>query len=724
MKIALGIDTGGTYTDAVLLDQASGTLIAATKALTTHRDLALGIEAAIDQVFAPAARLNGQGHRRVAPPDVSLVGLSTTLATNAIVEGHGGAVCLILIGYDRQLIRERAFEEALVTDDVVYLEGGHTIDGREHAPLDEAAAHDAILARQGDVAAFAISGYFGVRNPAHELRVKALVETLTRDETGLSLPVTCGHELTTKLNAIRRATTVALNARLIPTLRNLILTVRQRLDRVGIVAPLMVVKGDGSLVRSAWAVRRPIETILSGPAASVVGAAYVAEQKDVWIVDVGGTTTDIAVLRDGVPRLNAQGAQVGRWRTMVEAADVHTVGLGGDSQVWVGNGAELNDHSPTSGGNGAGPQGPQPLSVGPRRVLPLCRLSEIHSALGDELRRQRHVKKRPLLPLVGQFLVARRPPGGTLAAGDRELVKRLQDGPVALIALAQDPVYQTFLQGRINRLVETQLVMLAGFTPTDALHALGRFQTWDAETARLGAELLAAQLDLSPKAFCEAVVASVSHRIATELVTKIVNDEIGPVDWATQPVAAGLLSRALNLVPGTDLSCRLTLRQPVVAVGAPVTAYVPAAAERLNTELILPHHAGVANAIGAVVGSVVQRALVLIRPIDFGAFYRLHLPGNLGINGAVKDFDTLEACIAYAENAIPPRLRALAEEAGAHQVEVQVTHDERTAPVGDKIDEEIFLEARLTFTAAGRPATAVDDLQRAALQGKGETNVS
>ncbi len=707
MDIALGIDTGGTYTDAVLVDQASGKILAATKALTTHRDLAIGIGAAIENVFAACERQGGEARLEsgedphLRPGDVGLVGLSTTLATNAIVEGQGSPVCLLLIGYDETLIRQRAFEEELVTQDVVYLAGGHTIDGEEQAPLDEAAAREAIRARRDKVAAFAISGYFSVRNPAHELRIKALVEELTGDEHGGALPITCGHELTTKLNAIRRATTVALNARLIPMLQDLIVTVRSMLDRSGIQAPLMIVKGDGSLVRSEWALQRPIETILSGPAASVVGASHVAGDKDVWVVDVGGTTTDIALLRDGRPRLNPEGAQVGRWRTMVEAADVHTVGLGGDSHVRLST-------------NGSQPRLPgdrRPIRVGPQRVLPLCRLVHAHPDMLDELRRQQYIKKRPLLPFVAQFLTPRRSPAADLPATDQALVDQLALGPRSLVSLAQDPIYHTFLMERVERLTGQQLVTRSGFTPTDALHVLGRFDAWDAEAARLGAELLAAQLGLSAEAFCEAVVEAVSHRVSTELVTKVLSDEVASpkwgaeADWAQEPVAAGLLERALNLVKDTDLACRLTLRQPVVAVGAPVGAYMPKAAQDLNTDLCLPDHADVANAVGAVVGSVVQRARVLIRPIEFGALYRVHLPGDLGLAETVRDFDTVLACVAYAKDAVPSRLRQLAEKAGAHHVDVQVVRTDHTAPIREKIDESVFLETELVFTAAGRPAT-------------------
>ncbi|MCK4832572.1 MAG: hypothetical protein KAS81_07380, partial [Anaerolineales bacterium] len=232
MTIALGIDTGGTYTDAVLValaggaDQAGAALagraaegsvptgtdagasvLVGIKALTTRRDLSLGIGNAVTAVFE---------HGAVRPDKVDLVALSTTLATNAIVEGQGSSICLLLIGYDSELIRQFGFDRDLATGNVVYLCGGHDVAGDEVEPLDEAAAQDAIRAHLGQVEAFAVSGYFGVRNPAHELRVRELVRQLA----GPDFPVTCGHELTTRLNSVRRATTAALNARLIPLLHD------------------------------------------------------------------------------------------------------------------------------------------------------------------------------------------------------------------------------------------------------------------------------------------------------------------------------------------------------------------------------------------------------------------------------------------------------------------------------------------------------------------------
>jgi N-methylhydantoinase A/oxoprolinase/acetone carboxylase beta subunit len=674
MTIALGIDTGGTYTDAVLVDHDSGVVLEGAKALTTRHDLSIGIGEAVRAVLA-------QG---VSPTDVDLVALSTTLATNAIVEGQGSPVCLLLIGYDRELIQRYGFDQDLAAEDVVYVRGGHNGLGDEVEALDEAAAREAILERRDHVEAFAVSGYFGVRNPDHELRVRALVEELTAGVDGLPAPVTCGHELTTRLNAVRRATTVALNAKLIPLLRELIATVRQTLDELGISAPLMVVKGDGSLVRAGWALQRPIETILSGPAASVVGAWHLAARGDVWVVDVGGTTTDIAVLADGRPRVNPEGAQVGRWRTMVEAVDVHTVGLGGDSQVRV------------NGGHAAGPGW---LAIGPRRVVPLCLLASQYPDITRLLNRQVGEDQRD--SLAGQFVLAQRQATHALSESDREFMETLARGPQALSALSSRLRYSFLISRQIESLVARRLVLLAGFTPTDALHVLGHFARWDADASRYGAELLATQAGLTPEEFCRRVVSGVSDRVATELVTKALGDEGALPDWAGEPAATSLLTRALNGSQGSKLDCRLTLNQPVIAIGAPVAAYLPRTSRQLHTELVIPEHAGVANALGAVVGGVVQQARVLIHPLEEeGALFRLHLPDG------IRDLSSLEESVAYAQAVVPDYLARLARQAGAQQVEVKMTRKDRTAPVKGGWGSEIFLSTELTFTAAGRPSLA------------------
>ncbi|MGD9148326.1 MAG: hydantoinase/oxoprolinase family protein, partial [Anaerolineae bacterium] len=637
----------------------------------TRRDLAIGIGQAMDAVF--------QQPGAPPPDDVSLVSLSTTLATNAIVEGQGSPVCLFLIGYDPALIRQYGFEDELVTRDVVYITGGHDIHGDEAAPLDEAALRQAVLARKDQVDAFAVSAYFGVRNPDHELRTRELIGQLT------GLPVTCGHELTTRLNSVRRATTVALNARLVPLLRELIETLRRTLVERAISAPLMVVKGDGSLVRAEWALQRPVETILSGPAASAVGAWHLAGQDGtdirdgaLWVVDVGGTTTDIAALHGGHPRLNPEGAQVGHWRTMVEAVDVHTVGLGGDSHV------RLNPD--------------RRLVIGPRRVVPLSLLAEQYPQILDELQSQGMAPVRA--ELANQFLLARRPPTRPLTDDEGAIMDRLAKGPVSLAFLVRESRFGTLVLRRVEELVAERLVLRAGFTPTDALHALGRLDIWNAEAARMGGRVLAAMARRSVEDLCQAVAEGVSSRAATALVSKVLSDEAHIPNWQQEPTAALLLDRALDGRQKGELAFALTLHRPVVAIGAPVEAYMPRVAEQLNTRLVIPSHAEVANAVGAVAGGVVQRQRVLITPIEDGEALRVHLPQG------VRDFLDVEEAVLYAQQQMIPWVENQARQAGAAQVEVKMKRHDRDVLVQAGWGDKLYLGTELIFTAVGRPSPA------------------
>jgi N-methylhydantoinase A/oxoprolinase/acetone carboxylase beta subunit len=212
--------------------------------------------------------------------------------------------------------------------------------------------------------------------------------------------------------------------------------------------------------------------------------------------------------------------------------------------------------------------------------------------------------------------------------------------------------------------------------------------------------LLARRAQLAPEAFCERVVAEVSNRVTTELVSKVLGDEASLPDWAREPSAAALLARAVGNVPVSDLSCRLVLQQPVVAVGAPVEAYLPRTAQQLGTELVIPPHAGVANAVGAVAGGVVQRMRALVRPTEVEGAYRVYLPDGY------QDVTSVQAGVDWARRVIPDQLRDRARRAGADQVEVHMERADRIAPVDIEWGQDLFVETELTFVAVGRPSLA------------------
>jgi N-methylhydantoinase A/oxoprolinase/acetone carboxylase beta subunit len=672
VNLALGIDTGGTYTDAVLVNHDDGSVLAGAKALTTRHNLSEGIANALSALFQT------QTVAHLHPRDIGLVSVSTTLATNALAESHSGAITLFLIGYDEGLMQQYGFSGRLSTHDVVYVRGGHNDRGEEVAPLDlEQVAHEVEL-RVGRTEAYAVSGYFSVRNPAHELQVRDLIARLT------DCPVSCGHQLSSRLNAVRRATTTALNAHLILPLGELIRSLRLTISELGIAAPLMVVKGDGSLISADIAYERPIETILSGPAASVVGAWHLAGRRNVWVVDVGGTTTDIAALSDGAPRLNREGAQVASWRTMVEAIDVHTTGLGGDSHVRMDGGGEL--------------------LIGPGRVIPICLLASQFPDVKAELSAQEAMPGRKHLPDSAQFLTRSREPGYTLSPIEQELLAMLQVGPRSLLSLVRSARAHGHYRRSLELLEQRGLARRAAFTPTDALHVLGAFRRWDADAAFLAASLVARQLGITAGELCERVVSGMSGQIASELVSKALRDSGTAAGWQDESAAAALVRCALDGVTGDagELECRLTLRRPVVAIGAPVEAYLPAVASKLHTQLVIPGWSEVANAVGAVAGSVTQRARVSIAPIDQGERYRAYLLDGF------HDFGHLEDAVAFVSARMLPEMEARVRAAGAEQVESGMRREDQFAPVAGNPDDRLYLGTELEFRASGRPAFARD----------------
>jgi hypothetical protein len=291
--VGLGIDAGGTYTDAVVYDFGAEAVLSKAKALTTHHDPLIGISEALD-ALAPELL------ERAA-----LVALSTTHATNAIVEDRGGQPGCIVMPHG-------GFDEARVLWPHRAVIGGRmSIGGEEIEPFDEEGCREAVreLLAAG-VDAFAVSGYGSTRNPAHELAAREVIAG------ECDLPVVCGHELSAKLNFLSRANTAALNARLLPIIDRLLTAARQTLADRGINAPLMIVKGDGSLINVETALGRPVETVLSGPAASVLGARHLAGRDDAMVIDVGGTTTDAAIIAraDRSSRLRGRALAAGRHR--------------------------------------------------------------------------------------------------------------------------------------------------------------------------------------------------------------------------------------------------------------------------------------------------------------------------------------------------------------------------------------------------------------------------
>ncbi|WP_282062455.1 hydantoinase/oxoprolinase family protein [Roseobacter litoralis] len=667
MPILLGVDTGGTYTDAVLIRDEKE-VIATAKSLTTRHDLAEGIGAAVRAVLRAAA---------IAPADVSMASLSTTLATNALVEGQGGRIALILIGFQERDLDTHGLRDALKGDPVLICSGGHDHAGAEVAALDSDLIQQFLRGQAKDVSAFAVAAQFATRNPAHELEAAALIEEVT------GRPVSASHELSAKLNGPKRAMTALLNARLVGMIDRLIGRAEDMLRALGITAPMMVVRGDGALISAVQARHHPIETILSGPAASLVGARWLTGAQDALVSDIGGTTTDIALLKDGRPAIDPAGAQVGPYRTMVEAVAMRTTGLGGDSAVEM-----------VSGGLA------RAITLGPRRVVPVSLMAHhapevVHVALDAALRAAAPGEHdaRFVQAVRGQSTEG-------LSARETTLLDRIGSTihPLGSVLRAR------LEHSALNRLVERGLVQLGGVTPSDASHVLGTLTDWDAEAARKALVLLARRrsgagevLARTAQDMAQMIVDQLTQQTVTALLEAAFAEENADFGGAPGDLARhGLMQAGLRAHRGL-LRFDAALDVPVVGLGASAPTYYPAVGRAVRAEMVLPEHAGVANAIGAVVGRVTMRRAGSVTSPAEGRF-RVHF------DSGPEDFADCDAALQALEAHLRERAQADAAQAGAADIQLTVTRDVKTAGVEAR---EVFVEALITVEAAGRPRVTV-----------------
>ncbi len=665
MSLRLGIDTGGTFTDAVLVDDNKN-IVNAGKSLTTRFDLSLGIGDVIAKL--PPASL----------AEVSMVSLSTTLTTNSVVEDLGAPVCVLLPGYNAEQIRQSGLLEILPAQFVVRFDGGHDAVGREHSPLDLAAAQEAIEKLKEQVSAFAISSMFGTRNSSHENRIKQMVTELT------GMPVICGHELASSLGAPRRALTAALNARMVPPIKELIGSVQKILELYQIEAPLMMVKGDGSLASLGNAIEKPIGTVLSGPAASVIGACKLSGLDNAIIADMGGTTTDIAIVSNGQPQLSADGANIGDWKPMVEAVRVNSIGLGGDSEVRFG--------------------GHRGLSVGPRRVVPTSLLAHLYPEVIPKLEAQAASMATARSNRFVMRLENNQALLSQLNPAEMEAWEMLSDKPVELDAIVLENRTHARALAKLKRL---GLAIYSGFTPSDAVHVLGINSHWDKKAAQLSARIWMRQMRFlygygkwdrdDIETACRQVYQLVTSTIRRLLVEVGLNE----FDLTEKSAKTGaIVDTITRMVIGSHGEhSRMPLFKldfasdyPIVAVGAPAASYYRDVADSMFIGLHLPEHADVANAFGAVMGSIIQRAQVTVTQPQHGSFCLFH-------DDQPKTFENLDAARREAREIASRLARQKALEAGAIDPTVTLEFDD--VHVKDEIDGELFLESTVIATAIG-----------------------
>ena len=323
----LGIDVGGTNTDAVILDAADRVLAKAKVPCTP--DITGGITAAIDAVLqAPGAN----------PGRITHVMLGTTHATNAVLERKRlRRVAVIRIGGPATYSIRPMFGwpddlTAVVSAGSVIVDGGIEFDGRDLSPFDADAVARFLDQVRGTAEAVAITSVFAPVSPRHEL----LAAEVVKRELG-EIEVSLSHEIGT-VGLLERENATILNAALVEVARDVASATQAALEAHGLRPATYFAQNDGTLMALDHALRYPVLTIGSGPANSIRGAAFLTGSADALVVDVGGTSTDVGVLVNGFPRESSLGVEIGGIRTNFRMPDLVTIALGGGSIIAQENG--------------------------------------------------------------------------------------------------------------------------------------------------------------------------------------------------------------------------------------------------------------------------------------------------------------------------------------------------------------------------------------------------
>lgn len=661
MQLGLGIDTGGTFTDVALYDFNTNKVIDSAKAPTRKENLQKGIEEALDQ-------LDGNLFQKV-----QFVSLSTTLATNACVENKGANATLILIGSHPKVVEQYGKEYGLPdADQIILLDGTVNDNGEAVKEPDWEYLKQRLKAFDPFTDCYAVVQTWSMLNPVFEQKAEAVIA----EQCGK--PVVCGHELSGKLNVLKRASAALLNAKLIPVIRDFMDNVLQGLKSKGIHAPVVIVRGDGSVMSLDFALKRPVETLLSGPAASMHGGVYLSNHKNQIIVDIGGTTSDIALIKDGYPSLLEDGAVVGEWKTAIASVDMTTCAMGGDSEIKITKDKEI--------------------TVGPQRVIPLCALAAQYPKVEErleELTQMRPLHTRPL-PV---FYVYTGKKGNRLSEKDEAVLEALKEGPLDITKLCEK-IDQSIYSFNATELENKGLIMKSSLTPTDIMHIQGDFTRWNVRASLLAVQVLSNQFGIDKNRICKETYRKVVLKIYGTIVKMLLEKNRPGI---AKTFDTPFFDRLLEYSTFEDdlLKASFYTSYVLCGLGAPAFIFIPLVGRLLNTTTYIPEYASVANAIGAVTGKVIsiEEGMVLPR-------YENHalIGYTVRTRKGSTFFKELEDAVSYAAKTLEEDAVSNALHRGAVEVQSIVEIDENRAEIlsAEESDENsLLVDIRILARATG-----------------------
>ena len=651
MAIGIGIDTGGTYTDAVVYDFNSNKVLCSSKALTTHEKLEKGIINALslleDKYF----------------PEVEIVALSTTLATNACVENKGGRAKLLFFGVDKKVFDMVGINYGLTNKNDVHLcHNSSDFNGNKAQEPDWDKLFLELDEWLQDAQGLGIVEVFAMNNGAM-LEKAAKLQVQERYD----IPVVCGHELFYELNSIQRGSSTLLNAKLIPTIQQFLESIKTALFKMNINAPIAVVRSDSTKMSEQYSKMKPVETILSGPASSVTGGINITNEKNCLIIDMGGTTTDISIVKNGIPLKADSGVKIGSWKTFVHGVYIDTFGLGGDSAIRVEHGKIIQL---------------------PQRMILMCCASRWQQ-INQELEKLADSKKYHSHPLY-EFLYLQKKitNRSSYSKEELELCDLVENEPV-LLEKAATAINRDIYTINTKRLEAEGIIIRIGLTPTDIMHVKKDFCAFDELAPTIAVRYLLScileetGIEYSEEEFCDMVYDTIKLKLYENIVRILLTDKY-PDNFKN-----GMDEQLINLIRASyndntdkDLPIRFRTEMSLVGIGAPTHIFLPDVAKALGTRCVIPQDAKVANAIGAVVSNVRSTYQVEIRSEYDGSFIVFTPSGR----HALTDFDkAVEFAKQEASNEAlkDARAKGLAE---SFKIDTQVVTKTATAKKGRQID--------------------------------------
>jgi len=660
IKYGMGIDVGGAYTDVVIYDFENNILLTKSKASTTPWDFTIGIKNALSEI------------NRDYFSKVELIAVSTTLATNAIVEGRGQKVGLLIMPpYD-------LFEPADIPHDPLRIVSGRLdIDGSEIEPVNENQIKETgkALVESYEVDAFAVSGYASTINPDHEIKVKQILSR----ETGLF--VSCGHELSELLNFKTRAVTAVLNARIIPQVKRFIIDLKNTLSDIDLNVPIAMVKGDGSLVSIGMALERPVEIIHSGSAASVSGARHLANVNDAIVIDTGGTSTDIGIIKKGILKECIDGTLVGGTKTHVQAVDVRTIGLGADSYI------KVLEHN---------------IEIGPVHVSPISWIASLHEGVKyavDYIEKNIDSYENNTEPMQ-IIALTQNQKNLNFSPKEKIIVEALNRRPCSIDELAEITEVKNWHLVPLEKLEKSNIIQRCGLTPTDLIHVNENFRGWDKRTADRMCEMLAHIAGFNNKgSFKKQVFKKIIKTITIEILLKLLDDELPKrLEFHKNITIQKILEIWLNK-KSKNLDVAFSFKIPVVGVGAPIKYFLPKTISLINGKYIIPENADVASAIGAITSKIVICKHIRIHPNKRNEYI------IEGISGR-RVFTSLDEANTYAVNKLVEIVRELGNRAGTSEqkVDININDVQINIPKDDYyFSDTIFVERTISAHLCGPP---------------------